>query len=148
VETTSHLFFSCPMAHKVVNLINRWWSLADVELESYEDWVIWFDHIRLPSKNKKMLEGVFYVMWWLLWSFCNKTIFESKVPKKALFFDDVVSLSDTIFSSSPFDSSPSLSGHTQPHDTRAPMRFIAYTLTKIRKNWSCYQCKYWTFIPG
>nr|GEW50653.1 retrovirus-related Pol polyprotein from transposon TNT 1-94 [Tanacetum cinerariifolium] len=51
VETTSHLFFSCPMARKVVNLINRWWSLADVELE---------------------------------------TIFESKVPKKALFFDDVV----------------------------------------------------------
>nr|GFA65441.1 hypothetical protein [Tanacetum cinerariifolium] len=48
VETTSHLFFSCPLARKVVNLINRWWSLADVELESYEDWVIWFDHIRLP----------------------------------------------------------------------------------------------------
>nr|GFA65851.1 RNA-directed DNA polymerase, eukaryota [Tanacetum cinerariifolium] len=37
VETTSHLFFSCPMARKVVNLINRWWSLADMELESYED---------------------------------------------------------------------------------------------------------------
>nr|GEY42925.1 RNA-directed DNA polymerase, eukaryota [Tanacetum cinerariifolium] len=37
VETTSHLFFSCPLARKVVNLINRWWSLADVELESYED---------------------------------------------------------------------------------------------------------------
>nr|GEV22872.1 RNA-directed DNA polymerase, eukaryota, reverse transcriptase zinc-binding domain protein [Tanacetum cinerariifolium] len=91
VETTSHLFFACLMVRKVVNLINRWWSLADVELESYEDWVIWFDHIRLPSQNKKMSEGVFYVMWWLLWSFRNKTIFESKVPKKALFFDDVVS---------------------------------------------------------
>nr|GEU47867.1 putative reverse transcriptase domain-containing protein [Tanacetum cinerariifolium] len=62
VETTSHLFFSCSLARKVVNLINRWWSLADVELESYEDWVIWFDHIRLPPKNKKMLEGVFYGM--------------------------------------------------------------------------------------
>nr|GEW03353.1 hypothetical protein [Tanacetum cinerariifolium] len=90
VETKSHLFFSCPMARKVVNLINRWWSLADVELESYKDWVIWFDHILLPLKNKKTLEGVFYVMWWLLWSFRNKTIFDSKVPKKALFFDDVM----------------------------------------------------------
>nr|GEU40815.1 RNA-directed DNA polymerase, eukaryota, reverse transcriptase zinc-binding domain protein [Tanacetum cinerariifolium] len=65
VETTSHLFFSCCMARKLVS-------------------------IRLPMKNKKMLEGVFYVMWWLLWLFRNKIIFEDKTPKKEMFFDDWV----------------------------------------------------------
>ena len=93
VETSSHLFFSCPMAQKMVNMITCWWSLPYSVLESFEDWVNWFDKVRLPPKNKKLLEGVFFVSWWCLWSFRNKIVFESKVPKKALLFDDVMCIS-------------------------------------------------------
>nr|GEW87449.1 hypothetical protein [Tanacetum cinerariifolium] len=93
VETASHLFFSCCMARKVANLITRWWNVFDEEFNSYDDRVVWLVSIRLPMKNKKMLEGVFYVMWWLLWLFRNKIIFEDKAPKKEIFFDDVVSKS-------------------------------------------------------
>ncbi|GJV27201.1 RNA-directed DNA polymerase, eukaryota, reverse transcriptase zinc-binding domain protein [Tanacetum coccineum] len=89
VETSRHLFFSCCMARNVVNLIIRWWNVPDAEFDSYDDWVAWLENVRLPLKNKKMFEGVFYVMWWLLWSFRNKNIFEDKAPKKAMFFDDV-----------------------------------------------------------
>ncbi|GKA19920.1 RNA-directed DNA polymerase, eukaryota [Tanacetum coccineum] len=80
VETSSHLFFSCSLARMVVNLILRWWSIPVVELDSYDDWTLWFDNVRLPLKNKKMLEG-------------NRTIFDAKVPKKALLFDDILSKS-------------------------------------------------------
>ncbi|GKG02765.1 RNA-directed DNA polymerase, eukaryota [Tanacetum coccineum] len=93
VETTSHLFFSCPIARQVVSLILRWWYLDAAELDSFEEWVDWFDSVRLPHKNKKLLEGVFFVLWWLLWSFRNKTLFDSKGPKKASLFDDVVCMS-------------------------------------------------------
>nr|GEU94359.1 RNA-directed DNA polymerase, eukaryota [Tanacetum cinerariifolium] len=64
VETSSHLFFTCLM----------------------------IDSVHILVKNKSLLEGVFQVMWWLLWYFRNKTIFEAKVPRKALFFDEVVRL--------------------------------------------------------
>nr|GEY66102.1 RNA-directed DNA polymerase, eukaryota [Tanacetum cinerariifolium] len=89
VETSRQLFFSCDMARDVVNLIIRWWNVPYVVFESYKEWLAWFVNIRLPSKNKKMLEGVFYVTWWLLWWFRNKTIFEGKTIKKAMLFDEV-----------------------------------------------------------
>nr|GEZ37079.1 RNA-directed DNA polymerase, eukaryota, reverse transcriptase zinc-binding domain protein [Tanacetum cinerariifolium] len=90
VETTSHLFFTCDMAQQVARLITRWWDVPDLEIDSYGSWKIWMVNLRMPSKNKKMLEGVFYVMWWLLWAFRNKKIFEDKAPSKAMFFDDVI----------------------------------------------------------
>ncbi|GJV24015.1 RNA-directed DNA polymerase, eukaryota, reverse transcriptase zinc-binding domain protein [Tanacetum coccineum] len=89
VETSRHLFFSCRMAQEVMKLITRWWNVPESDFDSYEEWLAWFDNVRLLLKNKKMLEGVFYVLWWLLWWFRNKTIFEGKTPKKAMFFDDL-----------------------------------------------------------
>nr|GEY47647.1 reverse transcriptase domain-containing protein [Tanacetum cinerariifolium] len=91
VETASHLFFSCSVARDVVKLITRWWCIEDVELESFDDWENWFDNIRLPQKNKKMLEGVFFVTWWYLWLFRNKILFDAKSPVKALLFDEISS---------------------------------------------------------
>nr|GEV70855.1 hypothetical protein [Tanacetum cinerariifolium] len=86
VETSRHLFFSCRMAREVMKLIARWWNVPESDFDSYEEWLAWFANVRLPLKNKNMLEGVFYVLWWLLWWFRNKIIFEGKTPKKAMFF--------------------------------------------------------------
>ncbi|GKC04825.1 hypothetical protein Tco_0996435, partial [Tanacetum coccineum] len=80
VETSSHLFFSCCMVHQVICLISRWWGVTEVEFESYDGWLAWLVNLRLPYRNKLMLEGVLYVMWWLLWTFRNKLIFEAKTP--------------------------------------------------------------------
>nr|GEZ23270.1 RNA-directed DNA polymerase, eukaryota, reverse transcriptase zinc-binding domain protein [Tanacetum cinerariifolium] len=76
-------------AREVMKLIARWWNVPESDFDSYEEWLAWFANVRLPLKNKNMLEGVFYVLWWLLWWFRNKTIFEGKTPKKAMFFDDL-----------------------------------------------------------
>ncbi|GJV15872.1 hypothetical protein Tco_1361195 [Tanacetum coccineum] len=90
VETSRHLFFSCCMVRQIVRKITRWWDVPYVEVESYEDWYNWLVNLRISSMHKQMFEGVFYVMWWHLWSFRNKLIFYSKPPSHALFFDDVV----------------------------------------------------------
>ncbi|GJX71922.1 RNA-directed DNA polymerase, eukaryota [Tanacetum coccineum] len=93
VETVSHLFFSCDLVRQLSILIARWWCVPYVGVESYAEWVAWLNSLRLPSKNKSMLEGVFYIMWWYAWTFRNKMIFDSKSPRKSTLFDDIVSKS-------------------------------------------------------
>ncbi|GJZ58210.1 RNA-directed DNA polymerase, eukaryota, reverse transcriptase zinc-binding domain protein [Tanacetum coccineum] len=93
VETTSHLFFTCDMATSVRRLINRWWEVPDMEIDSYATWKGWIVNIRMASKTKLMFEGVYYVMWWLLWWYRNKKIFEGKSLIKVMFLDDVISKS-------------------------------------------------------
>ncbi|GJS56306.1 RNA-directed DNA polymerase, eukaryota, partial [Tanacetum coccineum] len=93
VETSSHVFFSCCMVRQIGCMIARWWDVPYVEVDSHEEWISWLVNLRISSKHKLMIEGVFYVMWWHLWSFRNKLMFEVKTPSKALFFEDVVSMS-------------------------------------------------------
>nr|GFA43852.1 RNA-directed DNA polymerase, eukaryota [Tanacetum cinerariifolium] len=93
IETTSHLLFSCSFVRSVYRLISFWWDIPERLVEDYEGSLGWMDNIKLPHKNKKFLEGIFYIMWWLLWNFRNKTIFETKAPLKVSFFDNVVSKS-------------------------------------------------------
>ncbi|GJW03764.1 RNA-directed DNA polymerase, eukaryota, reverse transcriptase zinc-binding domain protein [Tanacetum coccineum] len=64
VETVNHLFFSCTLVRNLVDLIVRWWNVTRVDIDSYSDWELWIQNLRLPIKNKRMLEGVFYIMWW------------------------------------------------------------------------------------
>ncbi|GJU65495.1 RNA-directed DNA polymerase, eukaryota, reverse transcriptase zinc-binding domain protein [Tanacetum coccineum] len=56
VETTSHLFFTCDMATSVRRLINRWWEVPDMEIDSYATWKGWIVTIRMASKTKLMFE--------------------------------------------------------------------------------------------
>ena len=93
VETSGHLFFSSCMVRQTIRLITRWWDVPHEEFEDYDDWRNWIVNLRLPSKNKLMLEGVFYVVWWCLWLIRNKMIFENKIPVKTIFFDDVTTKS-------------------------------------------------------
>ncbi|GKC31910.1 RNA-directed DNA polymerase, eukaryota, partial [Tanacetum coccineum] len=61
LEDSSHLFFGCSVAKDIQKLICRWLNLDVHPYESYEDWLSWFKSIRLGSKTKEVLEGVFYV---------------------------------------------------------------------------------------
>ncbi|GJV93719.1 F-box domain containing protein [Tanacetum coccineum] len=93
MEDTSHLFFSCDVALAISRLICRWWNVSWSPVDSYSGWLEWFNSIRLSSKLKGILEGVFYVSWWCLWNFRNQLLFASKKPRKETLFDDVVSRS-------------------------------------------------------
>ncbi|GJT52968.1 RNA-directed DNA polymerase, eukaryota [Tanacetum coccineum] len=89
-EDSSHLFFGCSVAKDVLKLICRWWDLDFHDVDSYDGWLSWFKSIRLGSKSKDVLEGVFYVSWWRLWYYRNELLFAVSKPRKSFIFDDIV----------------------------------------------------------
>ncbi|GJU53800.1 hypothetical protein Tco_1227514 [Tanacetum coccineum] len=68
----------------VFRKICRWWDL------DWQDRMSWFSSIRLSSRIKLMLEGVFYVAWWHLWVYRNQLIFAETSPRRSVIFDDIV----------------------------------------------------------
>ncbi|GJR39916.1 RNA-directed DNA polymerase, eukaryota [Tanacetum coccineum] len=89
VEDSSHLFFNCSLAKDVMSLVCRWWDVGVPNFTSYAEWLVWFNTIRLGSKLKIILEGIFYVTWWSLWTYRNQYLFASKKPRKDSIFDDI-----------------------------------------------------------
>ncbi|GKA77393.1 hypothetical protein Tco_0783854 [Tanacetum coccineum] len=83
-----HIFLPCPMlVHLWMNLM-LWWELEDIDLTSYDDWLLWLNSSRLSKQLKEILEGVCYVKWCLIWRFRNQFLFGAKNLHKELFFDD------------------------------------------------------------
>ncbi|GKC10333.1 RNA-directed DNA polymerase, eukaryota [Tanacetum coccineum] len=89
-EDAHHLFFRCDLAQHVLRRLCRWWDLDTYGWSSFHDWLSWFSTIRFPSKSKSLLEGVFYVSWWHIWRFRNRTVFDDKAPNRSEIFDDIV----------------------------------------------------------
>nr|GEU81484.1 RNA-directed DNA polymerase, eukaryota [Tanacetum cinerariifolium]GEW25399.1 RNA-directed DNA polymerase, eukaryota [Tanacetum cinerariifolium] len=46
--------------------------------------------VAMGKELKAILEGVFYVAWWYIWSFRNRSIFDEKAPNRSELFDDIV----------------------------------------------------------
>nr|GEW15402.1 RNA-directed DNA polymerase, eukaryota [Tanacetum cinerariifolium] len=93
VESTNHIFFACSLAKDIYRKIASWWELTYSEFQDYEEWLAWIFSLRTTSKQKELLEGIYYVTWWLVWNQPNKSIFDSRSPSKAIIFDDLVSRS-------------------------------------------------------
>nr|GEX42125.1 RNA-directed DNA polymerase, eukaryota, reverse transcriptase zinc-binding domain protein [Tanacetum cinerariifolium] len=79
-EDLSHVLFSCEVATAIIRSVCRWWNVDQDYFSSYLDWVSWFKDIRMQSKIKSVLEGVFFSTWWSLWNFRNQVIFGPKKP--------------------------------------------------------------------
>ncbi|GKE57248.1 hypothetical protein Tco_1496433 [Tanacetum coccineum] len=94
-ESCSHLFFSCSMAWNITTKLARWWEFDCPDLFSYDDWLEWFHTLRLLKGFKDILEGVFDVMWWVIWKYRNQTLFGSSQPRMDMLFDEIVLLSFT-----------------------------------------------------
>nr|GEV22105.1 retrotransposon protein, putative, Ty3-gypsy subclass [Tanacetum cinerariifolium] len=90
VELSAHLFFVCDLAKDNFCKICRWWNVEFMEIRSFDEWASWVGNIRMPIKHKRLLEGVCFGLWWLIWSFCNKMVFGVDSPSKAAIFDDIV----------------------------------------------------------
>ncbi|GKC30997.1 RNA-directed DNA polymerase, eukaryota [Tanacetum coccineum] len=56
VESSSHIFFSCPVARKVWRIFLLWWELDDAVFHSYNEWLLWLVSIRMPKQLKEFLE--------------------------------------------------------------------------------------------
>ncbi|GKC94156.1 RNA-directed DNA polymerase, eukaryota [Tanacetum coccineum] len=89
-EDIKHILFRCDLAQCVLRRVCRWWNLDPQEWSSFLEWQTWFLSLRLASKNKDFLEGVFYVAWWSIWRFRNHCVFEDRPPRRSTIFDDIV----------------------------------------------------------
>ncbi|GJW61150.1 RNA-directed DNA polymerase, eukaryota [Tanacetum coccineum] len=92
-EDIHHLLFGCDMAKNIFRRLCHWWELDWQALGSFLEWYTWFSSIRLSSKVKALLEGVFYIAWWSIWRFRNRYIFDASPPRRSMLFDDIMSLS-------------------------------------------------------
>ncbi|GJV57720.1 RNA-directed DNA polymerase, eukaryota, reverse transcriptase zinc-binding domain protein [Tanacetum coccineum] len=92
-ESSSHLFFDCLVAKDNFRKICRWWEVDFMEVHTFDEWVSWIVNLRIPIKHKRLLEGVCFGLWWLIWAYRNKCVFGVVSPSKVDIFDDVVSYS-------------------------------------------------------
>ncbi|GJW59677.1 zinc finger, CCHC-type containing protein [Tanacetum coccineum] len=60
------------------------------DISCYEEWLHWLVNIRISSNHKKLLEGVCFVLWWHVWQFRNKSIFDPSRPLKEVILDEVI----------------------------------------------------------
>nr|GEY55699.1 RNA-directed DNA polymerase, eukaryota [Tanacetum cinerariifolium] len=94
-EDIHHVLFRCDTAKLVFRRVCRWWDLDWHDLLSFSDWNAWFSAIRLSSRIKLILEGVFYVAWWHFWVYRNQSVFAAPPPRRSVIFNDIVSRSFT-----------------------------------------------------
>ncbi|GKB25032.1 RNA-directed DNA polymerase, eukaryota, partial [Tanacetum coccineum] len=93
IESTDHLFFRCGLVRDIANKVLSWWNLDHANLNSYAEWKSWLDSIRMDSKLKKMFEGVWYSIWWYVWIYRNKLLFDERKPSKSMLIDNVIASS-------------------------------------------------------
>nr|GEZ65219.1 RNA-directed DNA polymerase, eukaryota [Tanacetum cinerariifolium] len=89
VETTSHVLFQCKVVRQIMRKISSWWNMDYLEVDSYEDWRAWLVSTRIHSSLKGIIEGIYNRLWWVMWNFRNKLLFDTKTPEKALIFDNL-----------------------------------------------------------
>ncbi|GKC89730.1 RNA-directed DNA polymerase, eukaryota, partial [Tanacetum coccineum] len=66
VESTNHIFFQCVVVRQIMRKISSWWNIDYSDVNSYEEWQVWLVSIRIQSKLKGVLEGVYYGLWWYM----------------------------------------------------------------------------------
>ncbi|GKA86553.1 RNA-directed DNA polymerase, eukaryota [Tanacetum coccineum] len=93
VEDVHHILFRCSLAQEVLHRVCRWWEMDFQHWSSFSEWDVWFSAIRLPVIVKSLIECVFYVAWWFIWGFRNRSIFDDNTPSRSKLFEDIVSSS-------------------------------------------------------
>ncbi|GJZ80053.1 zinc finger, CCHC-type containing protein [Tanacetum coccineum] len=75
---------------KLARKISSWWNVDYVDVSSYEEWYTWLVSLRLQANLKAVFEGIFYCLWWSVWMFRNKILFEKDTPSQARIFDNII----------------------------------------------------------
>nr|GEV29925.1 RNA-directed DNA polymerase, eukaryota [Tanacetum cinerariifolium] len=89
-EDINHSLFRCDLAQCVLRRVCRWWNFDPQEWSTFLEWQTWFLSLRLASKNKVLLEGVFYIACWSIWRFRNHCVFDDHPLRCSTIFDDII----------------------------------------------------------
>ncbi|GJT58891.1 hypothetical protein Tco_1002424 [Tanacetum coccineum] len=79
---------------EVLHRVCRWWEIDFQLWRSFSEWDEWFSSIRLPGSVKGFLEGVFYVAWWFIWGFRNRSTFDVNKPSRSILFENIQNFSN------------------------------------------------------
>ncbi|KAL7607552.1 hypothetical protein Lser_V15G19875 [Lactuca serriola] len=90
VETVHHLFVGCSDLMDIWTRIAIWWGLNLPDPITIHSLLSWSDIVTLRASQRKIFDAVVITTFWCIWNFRNAIIFGTVIPKKALFFDDVV----------------------------------------------------------
>ncbi|GJS83594.1 RNA-directed DNA polymerase, eukaryota [Tanacetum coccineum] len=85
-ESSCHIFFQCNLVRHLARKIPSWWNVDYVDVSSYEEWYTWLVSLRLQANLTVVFEGIFYCLWWSVWMFRNKILFEKDTPSQASGF--------------------------------------------------------------
>nr|GEU80515.1 RNA-directed DNA polymerase, eukaryota [Tanacetum cinerariifolium] len=100
VESSSHIFFACPLARQVWRNFLIWWELEDVAFNSYNEWLNWIVNIRVHKQLKIFLEDSFQVckigQRWGLVDGNWKGMRAWRIPPRGRALDDIASLTTHI----------------------------------------------------
>ena len=81
------------MALDLWGLVARWWEIDIPVLSSIGDWDNWMDGCHLKKKTNECLDVVWLTVFWVVWNFRNKIIFDVVKPRKAMLWDLIQSQS-------------------------------------------------------
>ncbi|GJS89701.1 RNA-directed DNA polymerase, eukaryota, reverse transcriptase zinc-binding domain protein [Tanacetum coccineum] len=99
VETTNHSLWFCSLATTLWHRVFVWLDIAPPNPSNIQDVFSWLDNMRLSSAQKSALEVICGVVFWSLWHFRNKLIFDTSPPNRSILFDNIVDCSYRWFSS-------------------------------------------------
>ncbi|GJV06848.1 hypothetical protein Tco_1344504 [Tanacetum coccineum] len=70
----------------IMRKISSWWNIDYSDVNSYEEWQVWLVSIRIQSKLKGVLEGVYYGLW------CGFARFNTIITSLKAFDEDFSSM--------------------------------------------------------
>ncbi|GKC97494.1 RNA-directed DNA polymerase, eukaryota [Tanacetum coccineum] len=82
VETTNHSLWFCSLATTLWHRVFVWLDIAPPNPSNIQDVFSWLDNMRLSSAQKSALEVICGVVFWSLWHFRNKLIFDTSPPNR------------------------------------------------------------------
>ncbi|PWA95340.1 RNA-directed DNA polymerase, eukaryota [Artemisia annua] len=92
-ETIHHLLWTCSLTTCVWLKVFSWLDLPYPTPSYLQDVFAYVDHLHIHNDRKLMLQAIFGVVLWTLWSFRNRLIFNSHPMARNEIFDKVTSAS-------------------------------------------------------
>ncbi|KAL4559682.1 hypothetical protein LXL04_031825 [Taraxacum kok-saghyz] len=88
-ETLSHLLFICPTAVQVWQQVARWIQCQVPDFASMSDLVEWVDSLSVVGQKRSIVDSIFMVVIWVLWTYRNAVVFKRLDYRKQDIFDNI-----------------------------------------------------------
>nr|GEV32464.1 reverse transcriptase domain, reverse transcriptase zinc-binding domain protein [Tanacetum cinerariifolium] len=93
IDSAYHTLWVCLLASTVWTRVFNWLDISPPSIFNMLGLYAWIDSLHMSSSKKDILEVVYGVTLWSLWSLHNEVIFGIVHPKRSMLFDKIVDYS-------------------------------------------------------